>query len=297
MSALLQDVLRSSTTSNSTSAGADSKLIERKLNSLNFNSNNGESSNANNGTGGDAYDSDDELVNVVSVPGTPSRTRPPSPSRGSPRIRPIRGPGSLTFSALSSGLSSSPSTTSSTKSKPPTTDPLKLLPTELSQKIFGRLSVRDLARCALVSKKWGRSQTINYVWFQHYRKENFNDESLPPGKWTKRESKQNWRTTYLKSTSSSSPTNGTFGSGYSTPSYSYSSSYADSGYATPRELKEAQWKQENEASASPGKLEMRAMYKEMGGRKVRGKGKGVGVGSGRGGRDKGGWGDGGGEWE
>jgi hypothetical protein len=30
------------------------------------------------------------------------------------------------------------------------------------------------------------------VWFQHYRKENFHDESLPPGKWTKRESKQNW---------------------------------------------------------------------------------------------------------
>ena len=30
------------------------------------------------------------------------------------------------------------------------------------------------------------------VWFQYYRKENFYDESLPPGKWTKRESKQNW---------------------------------------------------------------------------------------------------------
>ena len=33
------------------------------------------------------------------------------------------------------------------------------------------------------------------VWFQHYRKENFHDESLPPGKWTKRESKQNWVST------------------------------------------------------------------------------------------------------
>jgi hypothetical protein len=32
----------------------------------------------------------------------------------------------------------------------------------------------------------------NPVWFQHYRKENFQDDSLPPGKWTKRESKQNW---------------------------------------------------------------------------------------------------------
>jgi hypothetical protein len=30
------------------------------------------------------------------------------------------------------------------------------------------------------------------VWFQHYRKENFHDENLPPGKWTRRESKQNW---------------------------------------------------------------------------------------------------------
>jgi hypothetical protein len=30
------------------------------------------------------------------------------------------------------------------------------------------------------------------VWFQHYRKENFYDTSLPQGKWTKRESKQNW---------------------------------------------------------------------------------------------------------
>lgn len=30
------------------------------------------------------------------------------------------------------------------------------------------------------------------VWFRYYRKENFSDDSLPPGKWTKRESKQNW---------------------------------------------------------------------------------------------------------
>jgi hypothetical protein len=70
-----------------------------------------------------------------------------------------------------------------------------------------------------VSKKWNRSQTLNYgrpllfsffssqsltqppVWFQHYRKENFHDESLPPGKWTKRESKQNWVCTHLSSIS------------------------------------------------------------------------------------------------
>ena len=34
--------------------------------------------------------------------------------------------------------------------------------------------------------------TFGSVWFQYYRKEHFHDDSLPPGKWTKRESKQNW---------------------------------------------------------------------------------------------------------
>ncbi|KAJ3788112.1 hypothetical protein GGU11DRAFT_765986 [Lentinula aff. detonsa] len=265
MSTLLQDVLRSKTT-------ADSKLIERKLNSLRFSSMQGTSSNlpSQNNT---SDDSDDELVNVVSVPGTPSRTRPPSPTRGGAASRPLRRP---------LHISSSPV---------PKTDPLKALQTEISQKIFAQLSIKDLAKCALVSKKWHRSQTINYVWFQHYRKENFHDESLPPGKWTKRESKQNWRTTYLKSTSDRSPTNGTFssrgGSGYSTPSSNFGSGFG-SGYQTPREIKEEKWKMENEATASPGKVEMRAIYKEMGGRKSRGKIK-MGSAGARTTRDKGGW--------
>lgn len=131
-------------------------------------------------------DSDEDLVNVVSLPGTPDRTRPSSPVRGAssrPLPRPLH---------LSSRR-----------------DLLKALPTEVNQRIFSYLPIRDLARCALVSKKWNRSQTINYghyfhhlniltlmcplsVWFQHYRRENFHDDSLPPGKWTKRESKQNW---------------------------------------------------------------------------------------------------------
>ena len=32
--------------------------------------------------------------------------------------------------------------------------------------------------------------TFGSAWFQYYRKEHFDDDSLPP--WTKRESKQNW---------------------------------------------------------------------------------------------------------
>ncbi|KAG5646927.1 hypothetical protein DXG03_002003 [Asterophora parasitica] len=243
---LLQDVLRSHT--------EDSFSIERRLKSLELSRNSPP-------TASDKDDSDDDLViNVVSLPGTPDRTRPPSPIRGA-SARPIRGPLHITSSRR---------------------DPLKAFPTEVSQRIFGLLSVRQLAKCALVSKKWRRSQTINYVWFQHYRKENFQDESLPPGKWTKRESKQDWRVTHIRSGDRSPRSNGySRGSGYSSPSVS------NSGYQTPREIKEEQWRQESEAAARPGKLEMRSMYKELGGRKSKGKAK---LGS-SGIRDKGGWGD------
>ncbi|KAF8665123.1 hypothetical protein AX16_000590 [Volvariella volvacea WC 439] len=164
-----------------------------------------------------------------------------------------------------------PLSTSSKKS-----DPLRVFPTEISQRIFGRLPVRDLASCALVSRKWNRSQTLNYVWFQHYRKDNFNDESLPPGKWTRRESKQNWRIIHLRSSADRSPTSTVFSR--------LSDSAPGSGYQTPRELKEEQWRMEAEAS-KPGKVEMRAIYKELGGRKSRTKAK---LGS-SGVRDKGGW--------
>ncbi|KAK0478193.1 hypothetical protein IW261DRAFT_1551599 [Armillaria novae-zelandiae] len=234
MSVLLQDILRASTLS-------DSLNSERKQD---------------NTVQRDTDDSDDELVNVVSLPGTPSRTRPSSPTRLGASTR--RPPGPLLIGSRK--------------------DPLKVFPTEVSQKIFARLTLPELAKCALVSKKWSRSQTINYVWFQHYRKENFHDESLPPGKWTKRESKQNWRLMHSQSLSSrSKSTNGYSGSGRSTPSLS--------GNQTPRELKEEKWRLEAEAAARPGKVEMRGMYKELGGRKSRGKTK---LGS-SGIRDKGGW--------
>ena len=57
-----------------------------------------------------------------------------------------------------------------------------------------------------------------------------------------------------------------------------------SGYQTPREIKEEQWRTLSEAT-KPGKLEMREMYKELGGRKAKSKMK---VGS-SGIRDRGGW--------
>ncbi|KAJ8454402.1 hypothetical protein ONZ45_g5330 [Pleurotus djamor] len=210
-------------------------------------------------------DSDDEsYVNVISLPGTPQRTRPSSPTgKNFPSSR-------LTPFHLR------------TKSSASKTDPLRMLPTEISQKIFGTLSVRDLARCARVSKKWNKSQSINYVWFQHYRKENFHDESLPPGKWTKRESKQNWRIIHLQSQASKEPsmaaTTKAMRSGYNSPG-------AGSGYQTPKEVREERWRMEAEATTKPGKVEMREMYKEMGGRKSKTKFKMGAPGI----RDKGGW--------
>ncbi|KAF9521548.1 hypothetical protein CPB83DRAFT_865426 [Crepidotus variabilis] len=237
----------------------------------------------------DDSDSDD-LINVVSLPGTPSRTRASSPVRGA-SSRPLKGPLMLSGNK---------------------TDPLKAFPTELSQKIFARLSMKDLARCSLVSRKWGKSQTLNYVWFQHYRKENFHDDSLPPGKWTKRESKQNWRQVYLKEMKDRSPPSTPYysrgGSGYHTPSGGGSISRSisanggasglGSGYQTPRELKEEQWRAEAETTR-PGKVEMREMYKELGGRKSRAKVKlgsgGAAAKGGKGVRDRGGWE--GGDWD
>jgi len=191
-----------------------------------------------------ADDSDEELINVVSIPGTPAYSRPASRS-GSPAF----------------GKSSGLSRVVKTKSR---TDPLRAFPTELTQRLFSLLGIKDLANCSRVSKKWNTSQSINYVWFRHYRKENFNDISLPPGKWTKKESKQNWRVMYMQSIPNREQA--AMGSGYST-------SGSRSGYQTPKELKEQQWQSELEPAAKPTKNELREMYKELGGRKSRGKGK------------------------
>jgi len=235
-------------------------------------------------------DSDDELVGVTSVPGTPARSRAPSrpssrassPTRSGASRRRVPGPLLLT---ITKGMN---------------TDPLRAFPTEVGQRLFALLNISDLARCSRVCKKWEKSQTINYVWFQHYRKEYFHDEDLPTGKWTRRESKQNWRQSYMKDVAAKDrEMSNTF---YVAPSrtsrpnspYGNGSGYGSgsgSGYATPREAREEAWKLEADEKARPGKVEMREMYKELNGRKARAKGKFGGSTAGL--RDKGGWADGG----
>ncbi|KAG1746842.1 hypothetical protein EDB19DRAFT_1894083 [Suillus lakei] len=196
-----------------------------------------------------------------SLPGTPARSRGPSRPSSRPVSPTRRGPTRSASGLPLKGLSS---------------DPLKAFPTQVSQSIFRWLGISELATCARVSRKWNKSQTLNY--------KNFHDDSLPPGKWTRRESKQNWRMIYINSVSNRSPPSSPLpsrGSGRTSPS--------QSGYQTPKELKEEQWRQEELTQSRPGKIEMREMYKELGGRKSRTKAK---LGSSGGHRDRTGWGEG-----
>ena len=86
---------------------------------------------------------------------------------------------------------------------------------------------------------------------------------------------------YINSVSNrSSPSSPLRGSGRTSPSLS--------GYQTPKEIKEEQWRQEELAQNRPGKVEMREMYKELGGRKSRNKTK---LGSSGVHRDRTGWGE------
>jgi len=217
--------------------------------------------------------SDDELINVISMPGTPggggSRqiSRSASPTRTGATAR--RPPRMLHLSSLDSPKRSK-------------TDPLRVLPTDVTQRIFSQLSVKDLAGTSRVSVKWNKSQSLNYLWFQHYRKVELNDNTLPTGKWTRRESKENWRKIYMKTARERASLDGSISRyGYATPPA------MSSGYSTPREIREERWAQENSTafggSGGLGKVEMREMYKELGGRKAKTKNK---IG---GGRDKGGW--------
>ncbi|KAH8799536.1 hypothetical protein DL96DRAFT_1637613 [Flagelloscypha sp. PMI_526] len=249
---LLQDVLKSSTLS-----ASHTKELERRLKGISMRTNDDDAE----------LDDDEVLVNVVSIPGTPIRTRPSSPTKSKPSSR-----------------SSSRLPGSSLAAVKRSSDPLRAFPTEISQRIFGRLGLKDLSTCGAVSQKWRASQTMNYVWFLYYRKDNFGDSSIPTGKWTKRESKQNWRQLTLSSMRQSAlDQERSVYSGYSTPV----SAHGD-GTLTPREMKEEKWKAEASEKSS-SKADMRNMYKELGGRKFKGKGK---FGASSGVRDRGGWDDG-----
>ena len=116
-------------------------------------------------------------------------------------------------------------------------------------------------------------ETLTYcylAWYQLYRQDSYHENALPVGKWTRRESKKDWRSTYLNARRLAAKEANPLLS-YSkprTPSRSGTTTpYHTDGYLTPREVKEEGWKSEQETN--PSKTELRTWYKEMGGKRVR----------------------------
>lgn len=142
---LLQDVLRTQTLDSLDKKLGSTNTINDRLSALHLDR--------------DREEDEDELVNVVSLPGSPgskSRSASRPGSRASSPTRSSRRP-----------LQGSLHITSTSQRAP--TDPLKMFPTEVSQQIFRRLKVKDLASCARVSRKWSKSQTLNYGTSSHLR--------------------------------------------------------------------------------------------------------------------------------
>lgn len=234
----------------------------------------------------DSDDDDDELVDLA--------TRPSTPVFGTKEGSNVDRPGRF-ISAR---------------------DPIRILPSQVMLKVFLQLDIKSLARCDRVCKRWKKSQTLNYVWFLHNRsinlpqlqkkpdgsyinKQGEDDPNYDPydkahfltlfrtpvptsstPQWSKRESKQPWRLTFKtlvnrRENPSSVPDFrvdvDALSSGMMSPMID-SDSVAGSGTVTPR-----------------SKKEMREHYKQMQGRKSKGKGQ-LG-GTVRGVKDKGGAGE------
>jgi len=236
-------------------------------------------------------DTDDELVNVQSAPGTASatpleRSRPASPTRAnsSSRLSAVEtdttdfesdADATATDKATGAGSSKLRSSTKSSKkrsSKHSKTDPLRSLNSEIAQHIFLQLPVESLLACSGVCKRWRRSATLNYCWYRHYQ-HTYSSTSLdsaipalPPwgsggAKWTRRESKTDWKTQFGKQkrieAKDAARAESLPGSGTATPSRTQR--MQDAGIKTAHEARMEQWKQEEEAGYT--KQEMRDYYK------------------------------------
>ena len=216
---------------------------------------------------------DDQLVDVRSAPattpGTPANlSRPPSP------------PASAAPSSRSK-LSAPPPTSSASgrrSTKKSKLDPLRAFSPEVNQRIFLQLPQNTLVSCSLVSKRWRRSATLNFCWYRLYQR-TFgslqHDSTLPAwgsggARWTRRESKTDWKTSFTKSRriADRDAERSPIGSGTSTPTRTQR--MANAGIQTATEFRMNQWEQESNAAYS--KAEMREYYKAGNkGGKVKGK--------------------------
>ncbi|PWN52007.1 hypothetical protein IE53DRAFT_385622 [Violaceomyces palustris] len=175
---------------------------------------------------------------------------------------------------------------SSSSSKYSRLDPLRAFNSEISQHIFLQLPQSALVSCSMVSKRWRRSATLNYCWYRLYQ-HTFNSHSVVDGpwqqpslpawgsggaKWTRRESRTDWKTTFAKGRKMEAREQERYeslpGSGAVTPSRTQRMSEA--GILTATEWREEQWRSQHEERWS--KNEMREHYKSFSkGGKLKGK--------------------------
>jgi len=152
-------------------------------------------------------------------------------------------------------------------------DPLARFPNSVSARIFEPLSAGDLFRCQGVSKKWRKSQTINYTWYRLMATIAHQQFDVPPApplldptgqlSWPRADSLADWSDKY---TEAYRPT-----AFESDDSFEESSGdERDEEGLTLKERREARWAEENEGQ-NMTKVEARQYYKTLGNSKTKGK--------------------------
>ncbi|GAA6024407.1 hypothetical protein JCM11491_003543 [Sporobolomyces phaffii] len=148
-------------------------------------------------------------------------------------------------------------------------DPINRFPGQVNGRIFGELLATDLLACGLVCKRWRRSQTLNYTWYLLLQDLTWHSpeertattyaeaDGLP--KWRASDAKQDWAAHFanimrrddLESKEADVDENG----------------------LTMKEERELKWQHENDEEELAGvdKVAMRAYYKSLGNKKVKGK--------------------------
>jgi len=237
---------------------------------------------------------------ISSVPNTPRKLFPNSEqgsgSEDEDQIVGVKTPATPRAQSRASSRSTSPTRANKRrelKEKEKGLDPLRRLPGELSQKIFGSLDIHSLLNCGRVSKRWRKSQTINWCWYVHYQRKSFTyfdddwyGEKLPS--WTKKESKTAWAQRFAS----------TYRRDDLATEADLERARSD-GWRTPKEEREERWRIENgdadSENVEPGsdKLAMRAYYKSLKNSKAKGKG---GRSVSERGRDRTGWDGGTNDW-
>lgn len=227
-------------------------------------------------------DTEDSTITTVHTPIHPRSPQPGCTPIGSRSTSP-------TFSNQSSNLSpnSSPKKNRSNnrvglkakraaaaKLKASSFDPLLRFPQQISIRIFELIGlgvdgsggsegdifsgVRDLMNCGLVCQKWKDSATINFVWFKLYSSTGYSlpEEAFATATWTRKDSKIDWSSRYrLK---------------HRVIDETIHEDVDQTEVMTPNQLRQQQWEEEGDERFA-NKIEARAYYKELGGRKSRNK--------------------------